>query len=215
MVDGSHYLAFLVAVTILVLAPGPDMFYIIAAGVRGGSRAGFAAALGVAAGLSVHTAAAALGLSALVTALPPVYHTVRWAGAAYLLYLAVMAFRDRNGLAAPSDEEQPTAGAVRLKARKAFRSAMVVNLLNPKVILFNIAFLPQFVRPESRHVGLQFLVLGVTFVLIDLAIDGTIGLAAGRLSRLRRRGQNLARTLNIFSGSIFAVLAVRLLIPGE
>ncbi len=204
MIDWSLYLAFLVAVTVLVLTPGPDMVFIIAVGARGGPWHGFAAALGVAAGLSVHTAAAVFGLSALFTALPPLYHALRWVGAAYLLYLAYTAWRDRN------EPVVPVTG-VSLDRAAAFRKAFVVNVLNPKVILFNVAFLPQFVDPGLGNVGFQFLVLGATFVLVDLTIDGPIGLAAGHLGRLLQRSKRLARALNVFTASVFAGLAARLL----
>jgi threonine/homoserine/homoserine lactone efflux protein len=168
----------------------------------------------VAVGLSIHTAGTVLGVSALFSSLPAVYHALRWAGAAYLLYLALKAFLDRSGPVATA-AGLPDDPAARLHARKAFRSALIVNLLNPKVILFNVAFLPQFVRPELGHVWLQFLVLGLTFVLVDLTVDGTVGLVAGQLHRRQRAGRGFGRTLNILSGSIFTALAVRLLVPGE
>ncbi|WP_405646733.1 LysE family translocator [Streptomyces sp. NBC_00019] len=202
MVDMSLYAAFLVAAFALCVTPGPDMMFIVAMGGRGGPAAGVMAAFGVACAMFVHTVAAALGLSALFLALPTLYHVLRWAGAAYLLYLAVKAFRDRSPIG-----EGAVAGP---GMRRAFWQGAVTNLLNPKVILFNVAFLPQFVAPEMGHVWEQFLVLGLTITVMGFAVDGSIGLLSGKLSALLRRSRRVARGLNIFSGTVFTGLAVRL-----
>jgi threonine/homoserine/homoserine lactone efflux protein len=205
MVDMSLYAAFLVAAFALCVTPGPDMMFIVAMGGRGGPAAGVMAALGVASAMFVHTVAAALGLSALFQALPTLYHVLRWAGAAYLLYLAVKAFRDRS----VPGEDGATAGP---GMRRAFWQGAVTNLLNPKVILFNVAFLPQFVAPGMGHVWGQFLVLGLTITVMGVVVDGLTGLLSGKLSALLRRSRRVARGLNIFSGSVFTGLAVRLVV---
>jgi threonine/homoserine/homoserine lactone efflux protein len=205
MVDTSLYAAFLVAALALVVSPGPDMMFIVAMGGRGGPAAGVMAAAGVAFAMLMHAVAAVLGLSALFSTLPTLYHVLRWVGAAYLLYLAVKAFRDRSVLV----EEGGTLGP---GLRRAFWQGAVTNLLNPKVILFNVAFLPQFVNPELGHVMGQFLILGVTLVLIGFAFDASVGLLSGRLSSLLCRSRRVARGLNIFSGTVFTGLAVRLLV---
>ncbi|GIH60849.1 LysE family translocator [Microbispora siamensis] len=98
---------------------------------------------------------------------------------------------------------------------RAFWQGMVTNLLNPKVILFNIAFLPQFVNPALGHVAVQFLILGLTLVLLGLGVDATVGALAGRLATLLRRSRRFARGLNVISGSVFAALAVRLVTSPE
>ncbi|MGW7427550.1 LysE family translocator [Streptomyces sp. NPDC054813] len=205
MVDTSLYAAFLVAAFALCIAPGPDMMFIVSMGGRGGPSTGVMAALGVACAMLVHAVAAALGLSALFLALPTLYHVLRWVGAAYLFYLAVKAFRDRS--VPGEDEADGKSGPV---WRRAFWQGAVTNLLNPKVILFNVSFLPQFVDPELGHVAVQFLILGVTIVVMGFAVDGSIGLLSGRLSAVLRRSHRVARGLNIFSGTVFAGLAVRL-----
>ncbi|MDT0568941.1 LysE family translocator [Streptomyces sp. DSM 3412] len=212
MVDGSLYLAFLVAAFALCVTPGPDMMFIVAVGGRGGPAVGVMAAAGVACAMLVHTVAATLGLSALFETLPVLYYVLRWLGAAYLLYLAVKAFRDRS---VPGDDEGAESGPAaygRAGAglRRAFWQGAVTNLLNPKVILFNVAFLPQFVDPSLGHVPGQLLVLGCTIVLMGFLWDGAIGLVAGRLTQVLRRSQRVARGLNIFTGTVFAGLAVRL-----
>ncbi|MEU6259269.1 LysE family translocator [Streptomyces sp. NPDC047043] len=204
MVDMSLYAAYLVTAFALCITPGPDMMFIVAMGGRGGPTAGVLAALGTACAMLVHTAAAALGLSALFTTVPTLYHVLRWAGAAYLLYLAVKAFRDRG---TPAGEGAAPAGPGR---RRAFWQGALTNLLNPKAILFSISFLPQFVNPELGHVPGQFMVLGVTIVVMGFVVEGAIGLLSGKLSALLRRSRRVARGLNIFSGTVFTGLAVRL-----
>lgn len=210
MIDSTLYQAFVIAVVVLVLTPGPDMMFIVTMGARGGPMAGLAAALGVSIGLAVHAVAAAFGLSALFTLVPPLYQALRWAGAAYLLHLAVMAYRDRNRSPLAAPEGGPA--AMEPSRWTTLRKAVIVNVLNPKVILFNVAFLPQFINPQLGHVTGQFLILGATFVAIDLAIDGPIGLASGRLSRALRRSRRLARALNVFTATVFAGLAARLVL---
>ena len=202
MVDTSLYAAFLVAAFALCITPGPDMMFIVAMGGRGGPMTGMTAACGVACAMFVHSVAAALGLSALFLTLPALYHVLRWAGAAYLLYLAVRAFRGGGPV-----ETDGTGGAGR---RRAFWRGAVTNLLNPKVILFNVSFLPQFVDPGLGHVREQFLLLGVTITVMGLLVDGAVGLLSGRLAALLRRSRRVERGLDIFSGTVFAGLAVRL-----
>jgi threonine/homoserine/homoserine lactone efflux protein len=210
MADAGLYTTFLAAAFVLVIIPGPDMLLIMALGTRHGSAAGFTAALGVAVGLSVHIGAVVLGLTALLRYEPAVYVLLRWAGAAYLVYLAVSAFLARGIIAdeAPTDGSAAPANGHRLRC---FRRAVITNMLNPKVIVFNSAFLPQFVDPARGDIGLQLVVLGVTLVLVDLLIDGTVGLTAGRIGQLLRKPR-LARTLSLGCGAIFIALAVDLIV---
>lgn len=206
MVDTSLYAAFLATAFALCVTPGPDMMFIVAIGGRGGPTTGLMAAAGVACGGFVHTVAEALGMSELFKALPTLYHVLRWAGAAYLLYLAVKAFRDRSLLG----EEHDVPGKPGPGRWRAFWQGAVTNLLNPKVILFNISFLPQFVNPELGNVGMQFLILGATLVVVGFMVEGSLGLFSGRLSALLGRSHRVARGLSIFSGTVFTALAIRL-----
>lgn len=211
VVDGPLYAAFLVAAMLLTITPGPDLMFVLVTGIRGGPRVGIVAVLGVAAGLVVHTVAAVLGLSALFSALPPLYAALRWCGAAYLVYLAVSAFRDRAVLPSPATPADGSAASVPPPRQwRAFRQAVVTNVLNPKVILFNVAFLPQFVNPSMGHVGVQFLVLGLTFIGLGLVVDGSVALAAGRVGSVLQRSRRFTRALNVVSGTVFAGLAARL-----
>lgn len=217
MIDGSLYKLFLVAALVMVLLPGPDMAIIIVMGVRGGPRVGFAAAVGISAGLLVHTIAVMLGLATLFTVLPPLYNVLRWVGAAYLTYLAVKTFWERGHALAPDvgQADQNLPAQPEYSCRRAFSKAALVNVTNPKVIFFDIAFFPQFVDPRLGHVAVQFLILGITFICIDIAIDGPIGLAAGHIGTALYRSPRVAKTINIVSASVFAGLATRLILARE
>jgi threonine/homoserine/homoserine lactone efflux protein len=201
--DPALFAAFVVAVALLVLTPGPDMLFVMAVGATGGPAVGLCAAAGVAAGLAVHAVATAFGLAALFSAVPTLYVVVKFCGAAYLLYLGIMTLRRR-------DEELMRADAVPGGRGRAFRRGLLTNLLNPKVVLFNAAFLPQFVDPARGSVTTQLLVLGAAFVVVDVLIDGPIGLAAGRLGALLAERRRAVRRLHIATGSIFIGLSARL-----
>jgi threonine/homoserine/homoserine lactone efflux protein len=193
--------SFLAAVLLIQLVPGPGMVFIVANGITGGPRAGLAAAFGAAAGMVVHTVAAALGLAALFLHAPLAYDLVRIAGAGYLLWLAVKAFRSA-GVAVPAQPGAP-AGTARVFVR-----ALANNLANPKVILFFVSYLPQFVDRSRGHVTVQFLVLGALFLLVGLVVvDIPIGLCAGRAGRLLARRAAVGRLLGKAAGTIYAGLA--------
>ncbi|WP_256451461.1 LysE family translocator [Amycolatopsis sp. CA-230715] len=193
------------------VVPGPDMMFIMATGITGGRRAGVVSALGVSAGLTVHTVAAAFGLGALLRAAPFVLDTVRWLGAAFLLYLAVTAFRSARR---PSTEDTRPVRARSL--RRTFGMAALTNLANPKVILFYLAFFPQFLDQRAAWpVTVQFLVLGAMLVVIGFVVDASTGFASGALSETLRRRPAVRGWLDRISATVFAALAVRLVVSGH
>jgi threonine/homoserine/homoserine lactone efflux protein len=201
MIDPWVLLAFVPAALALNLTPGADMMFCLGKGLRAGPRQAMAASAGISLGLLVHVALAALGLGALVATLPWLFDVIRWAGVAYLMWLAVGALR---------------AGPMRAKGRpmstaRAFREGLVVNLTNPKVIFFVLAFLPQFVDP-ARALLPQFLVFGAILGFGGLIINGAVGVFAGSLGRLVAGSERFNRGLGIASAGIFTALAVRLAI---
>ena len=199
-IDAVTLLTFLPAALALNLTPGADMMFCLGQGLKGGARAGMAANLGIAAGGLLQVLAAGLGLGALVAAHPGAFEAIRWAGVAYLLWLAVKALR------------APGPVAARVTARplgRVFREAALVNLLNPKVILFILAFLPQFVTP-ARPILPQFLTLGIVFALGGLLVNGAVGVFAGSIGQRVARSAGLARWLSRISATIFGALALRL-----
>lgn len=199
MIDAVTLLAFIPAALALNLTPGADMMFCLGQGLRSGRGAAVAASAGISAGSMVHVTAAGLGLGAVVAAMPALFAVIRWVGVAYLLYLAWGALR--------SGPVRPDAPAV--PARQAFRSGFLVNLTNPKVILFVLAFVPQFVKPENGSILGQFLIFGMVLALGGLVVNGAVGVFAGRLRR-RLTGARFARGLGYVTAAIFAALAARL-----
>lgn len=194
-------LAFVPAGLALNLTPGADMMFTLAQGLKGGPRAGMAANAGIAVGGIVHTVVAGLGLGALLAAHPLAFDAIRWAGVAYLLWLAVQSLR-AGPMAVRGDVALRPLGRV-------FLDGLLVNLLNPKVILFILAFLPQFVDP-SRAVLPQFLILGLVFSLGGLVVNGVVAVFAGGVGQRLAGSAVFARWLGRAGAAIFAGLALRL-----
>jgi threonine/homoserine/homoserine lactone efflux protein len=175
--DWPVFLGFVAAGLALNIVPGADMTFIVASAAKGGRRDGIVASLGVGAGALVHILAAVLGLSAILASSQAAFDLIKWLGAAYLLWLAVSLLRSKEAPAAA----RPVASGWRL-----FRSAMLVNILNPKVALFFLAFLPQFVDPEAAMPALQILCLGLWFDFAGTLVNIAIAIAAaGTAARLR------------------------------
>lgn len=200
-VDSLALLAFIPAGLALNLTPGADMMFCLGQGLKSGRRAAMAANFGIALGGMVHTLLAALGLGALVAAHPAAFEAIRWLGVGYLLWLAIGALR-----ASPFAAEVQVAST---STARAFWQGLLVNLLNPKVILFILAFLPQFVDP-SRPILPQFLTLGLVFSFGGLLVNGAVGLFAGTIGQRVARSAGLAKWLGRASATIFGALALRL-----
>ncbi len=172
------FAAFAIAGLALNIVPGADMTFVIAAAAKGGRRDGLIAALGIGAGTLAHILAAVLGLSAILASSPAAFTVLKWAGAAYLLYLAATMLRDRR--------PAKTASAPPASGWALLRAAMLVNILNPKVALFFLAFLPQFINPAAPVPALQILSLGLWFDVVGTLVNAIVALAAaGAASRLR------------------------------
>ncbi|KIC28597.1 LysE family translocator [Leisingera sp. ANG-M6] len=202
MIDPVTLLAFIPAALALNLTPGADMMFCLGQGLRSGRAAAVAASAGISAGSMVHVALAGLGLGAVVSAMPGLFDVIRWIGVGYLLFLAWGALRCGAVQAdAPS-----------VPARQAFRSGFLVNLTNPKVIMFVLAFVPQFVRPEAGPVLAQFLVFGLILAAGGFVINGLVGMFAGQAVRQLTGSPVFARWLGRISAGIFTGLAVRLAI---
>ena len=199
MIDPLVLLTFIPAALALNLTPGADMMFCLGQGLRSGPRAAMAASAGISAGVVITAAVAGLGLGAAVAALPWLFDAIRWVGVGYLLWLAVAAVR--QGAAAQ---------VLRVPATRAFRTGLIVNLTNPKVILFVLAFVPQFVDPAAGPILGQFLIFGAILGLGGLAINAAVGVFAGGAGRRLTGSAPLRRALGWISGGVFAALALRL-----
>jgi threonine/homoserine/homoserine lactone efflux protein len=170
------FIAFALAGLALNLVPGADMTFVIASAARGGTRSGLAAALGIGAGALVHIAAAVVGLSALIAASATAFAILKWVGAAYLIYLAI-------GLLRGPRAEGRFASPAPLANSGVFRAGALVNILNPKVGLFFLAFLPQFVAGDATIPAIQILALGLWFNLVGTTVNCVVAIAAARAAR--------------------------------
>ena len=206
--DPAEAAVFAAAVFVLNATPGVDFVLTVSRTLQGGARAGVAAALGINAGCVVHALAAAFGLAALLAVNPQAFRFIQWAGAGYLAWLGLGMLRQawRSGTAAAL---APAAAAPR-SWWVDFRTGLLTNVLNPKVALFFLAFLPQFVPAGSPHKTLSFLLLGAWFVVQGFVFLLLLVLLAARLSRLQTSGA-ARRWLGALGGSLFLALALRLL----
>jgi threonine/homoserine/homoserine lactone efflux protein len=195
-------LAFTAVTTVAMITPGPDMLFVLGCGLRGGPRAGLLATAGIATSEAIHVAVAAAGLAALFTAVPAAYTVMRIAGGAYLLYLGVRMIRRRGD---PADD-LPAA----MSGRRAYLSGVTTNLLNPKMVTFSIAFLPQFVDPARGGVWAQFAVLGVIMIVLEFLVDGAVGVLAGRIGGRLRARRAIRRRIDAATGALFVLLGLRL-----
>lgn len=197
MVDPVMLLAFIPAALALNLTPGADMMLCIGQGLKRGPRAAWASSAGISCGGMVHVLVAGAGLSALIARYPVAFDVIRWVGVAYLLWLAAQAMR----------RSAPTEDKPEVRAGRAFRAGLFVNLTNPKVILFVLAFIPQFVNPAAGPVLVQFLVYGAVIGLGGFVVNGFAGVFAGSAGRRLAGG---SRVLDYMTAGIFSALAARL-----
>jgi threonine/homoserine/homoserine lactone efflux protein len=195
--------AFIGAGLLLNVTPGPDVLYIVGRSIGQGRVAGLVSVLGISTGCLFHVASAALGLSALMLALPVAYDVVRYAGAVYLIWLGLRA------IAAPSSPLQ-VQGVAREQLGRVFRQGMLTNVLNPKVALFFFAFLPQFTDPARGSVPLQIALLGMIFIVNGTIVCAIYALAASRLGEWLTTRYDVATWLNRAMGGLLLGLGVRL-----
>ena len=200
----ATFLAFALAGLALNIVPGADMTFVIASAARGGRSDGVTAALGIGGGALVHVLAAVLGLSALLAASQTAFTLIKWIGAAYLLYIAVSLILLRGGTDA---EDLPRR---HLSGWRLFRAAALVNILNPKVALFFLAFLPQFIDPDAQVPALQILCLGLWFDFVGTLVNCLVAIAAADTAARLRHVTWLSTAARWFAATAMGALAVRL-----
>ncbi|OOZ35379.1 LysE family translocator [Solemya velesiana gill symbiont] len=192
MLSPETLLLFITSSTLLALAPGPDNLFVLAQSMTNGARSGLLITLGLCTGLLVHTSAVAFTI-------------LKFLGAAYLLYLAWQLLR-------PHHSDTPKNGAKPLGPAQLYRRGIIMNITNPKVSIFFMAFLPQFTDPTLGNVTLQLLLLGALFILSALVVFGAISLLSGSIGKRLRQTPRVETLLNRMAGTVFAALAVKLLV---
>jgi threonine/homoserine/homoserine lactone efflux protein len=203
MPEMSSILLFLAATLTLNLTPGPDMLYVIARSAGQGRLAGVASAFGISLGCVGHTLAVAFGLSSLMLAVPTAYDIVKYGGAAYLIYLGIKVLVSRQAL-------QLEAASKTDGIHSVFLQGMITNLLNPKVALFFLAFLPQFVDKTQGHIAAQILFLGILFNLSGTTVNVVVALMASYAGNRFKTHLRDSRMLRWLTGGVFIGLGVRL-----
>lgn len=203
MPDAASLLLFLGATLALNITPGPDMLYIIARSSGEGTRAGVVSTFGIAAGALVHLAAVVLGLATLLETVPLAYELIRYAGAAYLIYLGLRALLSRGEHLRDAVVEHASLGRI-------FRQGIVTNVLNPKVALFFAAFLPQFASPDRGNVVVQLVVLGLLFNCSGTMVNLLVAYTAGHAGARVRRHLGPAGLWQKLTGAVFIGLGLRL-----
>ena len=205
----ANMLLFTGAALALLIVPGPAVLYIFARSIEQGRGAGLVSILGIHAATLVHVAAAALGLSALLASSALAFAVVKYAGAAYLIWLGL------RKLFGPAIAPGAAVAMPRHSFRRLLRDGFVVNLLNPKTALFFLAFLPQFVDVGRGHVAMQVAVLGLAFTLLGLFTDGCYALAAGTAGNWLKRSPGYLRLERYVSGTLFIGLGVTAALAGN
>lgn len=200
MPDASTVLVVALASLVLVVVPGPAVIYILTRSVSQGRTAGLVSALGVNLGSAIHVLAAVAGLSLLLASSAHAYTIVKWLGVAYLAWIGV-----RTLMAEDTEFATPQTGTQSL--RRIFSQAVLVNVLNPKVAIFFLAFLPQFIDQSAANPALQTLVLGMTLVIIGLISDGVYAMIGGGLGDIFRRRPGAARVTRLTAGITYLSLA--------
>jgi threonine/homoserine/homoserine lactone efflux protein len=204
--DFTTLIQFALAVIILAITPGPDMTLFVGRALSEGRAAGFACMFGATTGILLHTLMVAAGLSALILASPEAYLALKIAGAAYLLWLAFQAIRHGSAFS-PNTQRRP--------ARPLLRNWMTgigINLLNPKIVLFYVTFLPQFVSANDPHAPGKLLFLGIFSILIAVPVTTPMILAASRFAALMKKSPRVTRAVDWVFAGVFSAFAVKILL---
>lgn len=195
-------LYFLGASVALTLAPGPDNIFVMTQGIARGRKPAIVTALGMCSGISVHTTAAAFGISAVFYSSVIAFNIVKYAGATYLLYLAWKTLKERSAIKLALADDRP--------ASALFKRGFIMNVLNPKVAMFFLAFLPQFVTPSTRHFALEMLLLGFIFMAQAVVIFCLIGYFSGSIGSFLLSRPRIAKYFDWLTAGVFASLGIRL-----
>jgi threonine/homoserine/homoserine lactone efflux protein len=204
MIELSNLIMFLGASFLLCLAPGPDNIYVLTQGMTRSKKAAIVTTFGLCSGLIIHTSAAAFGISVIFQTSQVAFDIVKYVGALYLLYIAYQAFKYRNE---PLDLSVQNASS---ELKKLYVKGFIMNVLNPKVSIFFLAFLPQFVTSSNGNIPLQMITLGVVFMVMTIVVFSSIGVAGNLLSAKLLERPSIVKIMNILTSFVLGSLAVKL-----
>jgi threonine/homoserine/homoserine lactone efflux protein len=203
MIEPAKFVLFIGVSWALILAPGPDMIYVITRGMAHGRKAGMVSAIGVVCGILVHTLAAAFGLTLILQTSAFAFLIVKFLGAGYLIYLGIRAWREKSPFRLPTTASMAKTSAL-------FWQGVLSNVLNPKIAIFFLAFLPQFVDQGSSQVTLQMVILGLTFASFGLCFLLTLGYSSGTICKWLTYRPQYAQFFQRLAGGILIGLGIRL-----
>lgn len=206
MIDSTQLLLFISASFILAITPGPDIVYTLTRGIAQGRKAAMFAAMGFNFGVIFHTAFAALGLSAILRTSALAYQGIKYAGAAYLIYIGIQTWRSHSASAVEGKCDH-------LAPSTIFKQTVLCNVLNPKVALFFLAFLPQFVDASKGNVGIQMCILGFVFMLVSFPVFASIALFSGAIGDRLRGNPSIESWLKRVAGGVLVSLGLALAMP--
>ena len=204
MIDINSLYMFIAASFLLCLAPGPDNIYVLTQGMTKSKKAAIITTLGLCSGIIIHTSAAAFGISVIFQTSELAFNLVKYIGALYLLYIAYQAFKHRNEKIDLSSQDNNN------ELKKLYIKGFFMNVLNPKVSIFFLAFLPQFVNPELGNVPMQMIILGLVFMALTVVVFSSIGVAGNMLSSKLMENPSISKVLNILTSFVLGALAVKL-----
>jgi len=199
-----NIIGFLGASVLLTLMPGPDIIFVITQSISQGKKAGILTALGLSTGIIVHTTAASLGISLILYESATAFNILKYLGAAYLIFLGIQAIleRNKNNFKLGNSSSQDY--------KKLFKKGILMNILNPKVSLFFLAFLPQFVSSNSKNPSLEMMFLGLIFMIQGVIIFSIISILAERLSEKLMKNPKISKTVNWIKASVFLLIGINL-----
>lgn len=204
MIELTNLFMFIAASFLLCLAPGPDNIYVLTQGMTKSKKAAIVTTLGLCTGLIIHTSAAAFGISVIFQTSQVAFDIVKYVGAGYLLYIAYQAFKYRNE---PLDLSVQNASS---ELKKLYVKGFIMNVLNPKVSIFFLAFLPQFVSPSNGSIPLQMITLGFVFMIMTIVVFSAIGIAGNLLSAKLLERPSIVKIMNMVTSFVLGSLAVKL-----
>ena len=204
MIELTNLYLFIGASFLLCLAPGPDNIYVLTQGMTKSKKAAVITTLGLCSGIVLHTLAAALGISVIFQTSELAFSIVKYLGAAYLIYIAYQAFKYRNEPLDLSIQDSSK------ELKKLYYKGFIMNILNPKVSIFFLAFLPQFVTTANGNVPMQMITLGVVFMAMTIVVFSSIGVAGNMLSSKLLENPSIVKILNVFTSIVLVSLGLKL-----